>query len=210
MDHTKISNFLQDNGTDWLVWIKNTPTASHMGGVWERQIRSARNILSSLLKTHGRSLNDEALSTLMAEVEAVMNFRPLTVELLSNGNSLNLISPSNLLRMKSKVAMPSPGEFERADIYCCKCWRRVQHISDEFWNEWRKEFLVTLQQSHKWSANRRNFQTGNIVLLKDKFQHRNHWSMAQIIKTYSDVNGNIRNVKIQIGTRSNVDNRILD
>ena len=146
----------------------------------------------------------------MAEVEAVMNFRPLTVELLSNGNSLNLISPSNLLRMKSKVAMPSPGEFERADIYCCKCWRRVQHISDEFWNEWRKEFLVTLQQSHKWSANRRNFQTGNIVLLKDKFQHRNHWSMAQIIKTYSDVNGNIRNVKIQIGTRSNVDNRILE
>ena len=210
MDHTKISNFLQDNGTDWLVWIKNTPTASHMGGVWERQIRSARNILSSLLKTHGRSLNDEALSTLMAEVEAVMNFRPLTVELLSNGNSLNLISPSNLLRMKSKVAMPSPGEFERADIYCCKRWRRVQHISNEFWNQWRKEFLVTLQRSHKWSANRRNFQTGDIVLLKDEFQHRNHWPMAQIIKTYSDVNGNIRNVKIQIGTRSNVDNRILE
>ena len=101
MDHTKISNFLQGNGTDWLVWIKNTPTASHMGGVWERQIRSARNILSSLLKTHGRSLNDEALSTLMAEVEAVMNSRPLTVELLSNGNSLNPINPSNLLMIKS-------------------------------------------------------------------------------------------------------------
>ena len=114
MDHTKISNFLQGNGTDWLVWIKNTPTASHMGGVWERQIRSARNILSSLLKTHGRSLNDEALSTLMAEVEAVMNSRPLTVELLSDGNSLNPISPSNLLTMKSKIVMPPPGEFGRA------------------------------------------------------------------------------------------------
>ena len=134
MDHTKISNFLQGNGTDWLVWIKNTPTASHMGGVWERQIRSARNILSSLLKTHGRSLNDEALSTLMAEVEAVMNSRPLTVELLSDGNSLNPISPSNLFPMKSKVVMPPPDEFGRADIYCRKHWRRVQHISDEFWN----------------------------------------------------------------------------
>ena len=168
MDHTKISNFLQGNGTDWLVWIKNTPTASHMGGVWERQIRSARNILSSLLKTHGRSLNDEALSTLMAEVEAVMNSRPLTVELLSDGNSLNPISPSNLLPMKSKVVMPPPGEFGRADIYCRKRWRRVQHISDEFWNRWQKEFLVTLQQSHKWGTNRRNFQTGDIVLLKEK------------------------------------------
>ena len=58
-----------------------------MGGVWEQQIHSARNILSSLLKTHGRSFNDEALSTLMAEVEAVMNSRPLTVELLSDGIS---------------------------------------------------------------------------------------------------------------------------
>ena len=183
MDHTKISNFLQDNETDWLVWIKNTPTASHMGGVWERQIRSARNILSSLLKTHGRSLNDEALSTLMAEVEAVMNSRPLTVELLSDGNSLNPISPSNLLTMKSKVVMPPPGEFGRADICCCKCWRSVQHISDEFWKQWRKEFLVTLQPQ-KWSTDRRNFQTGDIVLLKDEFQGRNHWPMAQIIKTY--------------------------
>ena len=117
----------------------------------------------------------------MAEAEAVMNFRPLTVELLSNGNSLNLISPSNLLTMKSKVAMPSPGEFERADIYCCKCWRRVQHISDKFWNQWRKKFLVTLQRSHKWSTNRRNFQTGDIVLLKHEFQHRNHGSNNQDI-----------------------------
>ena len=38
MDHKKIEHFLQDNGTDWLTWNKNTPTASHMGGVWEGQI----------------------------------------------------------------------------------------------------------------------------------------------------------------------------
>ena len=210
MDHTKISNLLQDNGTDWLVWIKNTPTASHMGGVWERQIRSARNSLSFLLKIHGRSLNEEVLSTLMAEVEAIMNSRPLTVEPLGDGNSLNPISPSNLLTMNSKVVMPPPGGFGRADIYNRKHWRRVRHISDKFWNRWRKEFLVTWQQSHKWSTNRRNFQTGDIVLLKDEFQHRNHWSMAQIIEAYPDVNGNIQNVKIRIGTRSNVDNRILE
>ena len=141
---------------------KKHPTASHMGGVWEPQTRSARNILSSLLKTHGRSLNDEALSTLMAEVEAVMNSRPLTVELLSDGNSLNPISPSNLLTMKSKVVMPPPGEFGRADIYCHKRWRRVHHISDEFWKRWQKEFLVTLQQSHKWSKIEETFKQGTL------------------------------------------------
>ena len=91
-----------------------------MGGVWEQQIKSARKILSSLLKTHGTSLNGEAGTTLMTEVEAVLNFRPLMTELLSDGNSLNLISPSNILTMKTKVVMPPPGEFGRADIYCHK------------------------------------------------------------------------------------------
>ena len=70
----------------------------------------------------------------MTEVEAVMNFRPLTLEQLSDGNSLNSIILSSLLTMKSKVVISTSGEFEKADIYCHKRWRGVQHISDEFWN----------------------------------------------------------------------------
>ena len=41
-----------------------------MGGVWERQIRTARNILSVLLDQCGSQLNDESLPTFMTEVEA--------------------------------------------------------------------------------------------------------------------------------------------
>ena len=89
---------------------------------------TARNILSWLLKTHRRRLNNEALSTLMTEVEAVMNSRPLTLELLSDGNSLNSISLSNLLTMKSKVVMSPSGEKSR--YLLSKRWRRVQHISE--------------------------------------------------------------------------------
>ena len=44
-----------------------------MGGVWYQKIKSARNILSSQFITHETSLNDEALSTLMADLEAVLN-----------------------------------------------------------------------------------------------------------------------------------------
>ena len=65
-------------------------------------------------------LNNEALWTLMAEVEAILNSQPLTVELLSDDNNANPTSPSNLLSMKSKVIMPPPDEFSRPDIYCRK------------------------------------------------------------------------------------------
>ena len=181
-----------------------------MGGVRERQIKSARNILSSLLKTDGTSLNVEALTTLMTEVEAVFNSPPLTTELLSDGNSLNPICPSNILTMKSKVVMPPPGEFGRADIYCRKQWRRVQHITEEFWNRWRKEFLVTLQQCQKWSKNKRNFQIGDIVLLKDNSHHRNHWPMARIVEISSDKHDDIRNVTLKFGSYSNCGSTLLE
>ena len=87
-----------------------------MGSVWERQIRSVRKILESLLKTHGASLSDESLQTLLVEVEAIKNSRPLTTNLLSDANSLIPLSPINLLTMKSKVVMPPPGVFSTPDI----------------------------------------------------------------------------------------------
>ena len=51
--------------------------ASHMGGVWERQIRSVRNFLASPLESHGTHLDDESLRTFMVEAEAIVNCRPL-------------------------------------------------------------------------------------------------------------------------------------
>ena len=50
-----------------MRWIRNPPAASHIGGIWERQIRSAHAILSSFLLTHGNSLDKESLLTLVAE-----------------------------------------------------------------------------------------------------------------------------------------------
>ena len=133
MNHNQIAQYLQTHGADWITWTKNPPTASHMGGVWERQIRTARCILNALLKTYGRSLNDEALHMLLVEVEAIVNSRLLTVETINDVSSYIPLSPSHLLSMKSKVVLPPPGSFTPADLYSRKRWRRVQHISNEFW-----------------------------------------------------------------------------
>ena len=49
----KIQSCMEGIGGDWIKWHKNPPLASHMGGVWERQIRSVCAILASMFKTHG-------------------------------------------------------------------------------------------------------------------------------------------------------------
>ena len=120
MDHVKIGEFLQQNSSEW-VWLKRKPPlASNMGGVSERQIKTARNILNSLLKTHGSSLTDESLQTLLTEVEAIVNSHPLTTDVVNDVTSLVPLSPINLLTIKSRVVMPPPGVFTSADMYCRK------------------------------------------------------------------------------------------
>ena len=169
-----------------------------MGGVWERQILSARNIVMSLLVTHGRSLNDESLRTLFAETEAILNSRPLTVQTLGDVKSEQPLSPNNILTMKTKVVMPPPGEFVRADEFNRRRWRRVQHIANEFWQRWRKEFLSTLQSRQKWNENRRDFVIGDIVLLKIDASC-NQWPMAKVVQVHKDSEGVVRSVRLLAG-----------
>ena len=137
------------NSAYWIQCKRNPTLASHMCGVWERQIQSARNILSSLMKTHGASLDEESLNTLFIEVEGIANSIPLVVETINDVNSQAALLPSHTLSMKSQVVMTLTGVFGTPDINCRKRWRRVQHISNEFWSRWRKEFLATLQDRQK-------------------------------------------------------------
>ena len=186
MDDDRIKTELLKSNIDWTL---SPPAASHFGGVWERQIRSIRSILSVLIKEHGNRLNDEALRTLLCETEAIINSRPLTVETLSDPCSLLPLTPMTLLTGKSKVVLPPPGKFQRTDLYCKRRWRQVQHLANEFWKRWRNEFLQGLQSRHKWSRKKRNFKEGDVVLLKDKSLARNQWSMAKVVDTKADDHG---------------------
>lgn len=58
-----------------IDWHCNPPTAKHMGGAWERLIRSTRDILRALAKE--QLLTDAQLLALMTEVETILNDRSI-------------------------------------------------------------------------------------------------------------------------------------
>ena len=130
MDHEKIKSSLLKEQCDWITLKMNVPSASHMGGVWERQIRTVRIALSSFLQHNSEQIDDESLRTLMCEAEAIVNSSPLTVNQLTDPDSPEPLTPSHLLIMKSKVLLSAPGKFESADMYARKRWRRVQHLAN--------------------------------------------------------------------------------
>ena len=53
----------------------------------------------------------KSLQTLLTEVEAIVNFRLLTTDVVNDVISLLTLSSISLLRMKSRVVIPPPGDF---------------------------------------------------------------------------------------------------
>ena len=198
MDHTRIQDFLQLHGGEWLVWKFNPPKASHMGGVWERQIKSVRSVLSYLLMKHGEMINDETFRTFLCEAECIVNSRPLTYETLGDPQSPLPLSPMNLLSLKSKIVTQPPGEFDNdANLYCRKYWKRVQYLTNQFWLRWKKEYLVTLQERVKWKKPCRNTKVGDIVLLIEGGMFRNNWGMAIVTGVKQSNDNLVRSVTIR-------------
>ena len=202
MDHERVKSQLLKENCDWFEFKMNVPTASHMGGVWERQIRTVRNVLDALLRNNGAQLDDESLRTLMCEAEAIVNGRPLTVDSLNDPDSLTPLTPSHILTMKSKIVLSPPGVFQYADKYCRSRWRRVQHLANEFWCRWRKEYLLSLQQRQKWTKSRRNISLNDIVIIKDENAARNQWQLARVVAAYPSNDGCVRKVQLALGNRS--------
>ena len=197
IDTNKVKTEMLRLNCDWSENRFNVPSASHMGGVWERQIRSVRSVLSALLERNGTQLNDEALRTFMCEAEAIINSRPLTV---TSSDSVEALTPNHLLTMKSKIVLPPPGVFQSADQYSRKYWRRVQHLVNEFWCRWRKEFIHSLQERVKWTRPKKNLIAGDIVIIKEDNTPRNQWRLARVMEGKPDKDGLVRKVKLLVGT----------
>ena len=138
------------------------------------------------------------------------NCKLSTADTISDPQSLTPLSPSNLLTMKRKVIMAPPGSFVRHDLYNRRQWRRMQHLADEFWSRWRKEFMSTLQARSKWTTEKRNFKINDIVLIQPDVA-RNSWPMGRIFKINKDENSIVRSVKLLISDKvSSVTSRILE
>ncbi|XP_067941083.1 uncharacterized protein [Watersipora subatra] len=196
---TNFVGAVQDLTEKGVIEFKlNPPSASHMGGVWERMIRTARNVLQSLLKSHSDRLDTSHLRTLMYEVMAIINSRPLSVVTEEDMP----LSPNMLLTMKSDVTLPPPGSFDESDMYSRKRWRAVQHIANVFWKRWKTEYLSQLHSRQKWvHKTTNNIAVGDIVLIKDDQTTRNVWLKGRVSDCYTSQDGQIRSAKVLLGNR---------
>ena len=180
-----------------VKWRFNPPSASHHGRVWERCIRSTRKILQAILKE--QTICDESLATLMCEVEAIMNGRPLT-KVSDDPRDLEALTPNHLLLLQSGPTLP-PGVFTKEDTYSRRRWRQVQYLADVFWRRWIREYLPSLQARQKWIQEHRNLQPNDIVLIVDDTAPQSSWPLGRVVGVYyNSGDGLVRSAKVK--TRS--------
>ncbi|XP_038062679.1 uncharacterized protein LOC119733173 [Patiria miniata] len=188
LNEQKIGDYLHQRGIEWQF---NPPTASHMGGVWERMIRSIRKILKNLLQE--QVVCDEVLLTVMAEVEAILNARPLT-QLSLDPRDDEPLTPNHLLLMRPSFNAP-PGVFVKEDGYGRRRWRQAQFLADQFWRRWKREYLPLLQQRQKWTQPRRDLEVNDLVLVAADNEPRGQWPLGRVMQVYPDKEGRVRQVE---------------
>lgn len=176
-----------------IQWTFNPPGGSHHGGVWERQIRTVRQLLFNLVGQ--QTLTDESLQTLLCEVEAIINGRPIT-KVSDDPLDLEALTPNHLLLMKSKPELP-PTVTRETDPYVRQRWRQVQYMTDLFWRRWVKEYLPQLQRRQKWMQPQRNLQVGDLVLIVDATVPRNYWLLGRVLRVRTDGKGFVRSAEVK-------------
>ena len=196
LDEEKIRRFSLEKEVEWKF---NPPHASNMGGIWERQIRTIRKILSSLLNKHADKLTDEVLETLFCEVENMINSRPLT-KLSEDVTDMSTLSPNQLLILNDELT-DFPGNFNENDVYKQR-WKFIQYLSNQFWKRWLREYIPELQRRSKWCSKQENIKVGDVVLLKEENTPRFLWPLGLIIQVKEGRDKLVRTVKVK--TRSTV------
>lgn len=78
---------------------------------------------------------------------------------------LDPLTPSNashILTMKSKVVMPPPGDFQKADVYLRKRWKRVQYLFKRILVKMEKGIRSTSTAKGQMEQPKEEFRKGRL------------------------------------------------
>ncbi|XP_062704139.1 uncharacterized protein LOC134286530 [Aedes albopictus] len=175
-------------------WVFNPPGTPHMGGAWERMVRSIKTAVETAFNNN-RKLDDEALVTFMVEAESIVNSRPLTyLPLTSEENEA--ITPNHfLLGNSSGVRQPIAEATDPAEALRSS-WHQLQHQLDVFWRRWIREYLPTLTKRPKWCGEVDPIAEGQLVLVVGEGR-RNEWTRGRVVQAIKGTDGRIRQAIIQ-------------
>ena len=183
-----------------IRWYHSTSRSPSHNGVCEAAVKMIKKPLYNSL--NGRTLTVNEFTTLLTDVEACVNSRPLGAisESPDDGNVI-VLTPNHLLH--GKTLKPIPTEIHRGvekskrDKSLAEKWKERKTIIENFWNAWKKEYLTDLRKYHNTIQKRENIKVDSLCLVLTEKVTRRHWPIAAVNKLLYGRDGLVRSVEVR-------------
>ncbi|XP_029162186.1 uncharacterized protein LOC114933775 [Nylanderia fulva] len=169
------SDLNQFCANEGICWEFIPPNAPHFGGLWEAAVKSAKHHLTRIVgQAH---LNFEELQTVLSEIEAILNSRPIT-PLSEDPNDLYYLSPGHFLA----PTMATRGATSTALL--------AQMGSSEY--------LGSLQERSKWKQNSGiQLRVNQLVLVKQQNLPPLQWAIGRVLEIHPGSDNVVRTATIK-------------
>jgi hypothetical protein len=157
----------------------------------------------ALIKTIGRAkLKYEELQTILVEIEATINSRPITY-CYDDGEEGQALTPAHFLIGKRLTSLPEISINQNMETELTKIWKRKQQIQNSFEIRWKKEYLMDLHNFHQRKQPKEgpSFEVNDVVIIADDNLRKQRWKLGKIVQVIHGRDGKIRTclVKNELG-----------
>lgn len=196
-NHPEVQAYLSDMRVEWRF---NLPKAPWWGGFFERMVGSAKQCLRKVLGN--ASLTFDELVTVLAEIEATLNCRPLTYEYNEVGEEV--LTPSHLVYGRRINGIPDeviePDDIGSEQDSCRKRFQNMSLKLAHFWERWRREYLTDLREYHRVCRSRQGndvVRVRDVVTVYEDGKKRNQWKMAVVEELIKGRDGVVRGARVR-------------
>lgn len=193
---SEVQNVANQLASESITWNFIPPKAPNFGGIWEAGVKSFKFHLKRVL--NNTLLTYESFSTVLAQIESILNSRPLS-PLSMDPNDLNPLTPSHLLIGHSLSALPDV-DYMRVPENRLSMHKRNQQIIQHYWSRWYREYISELQTRVKWKQNYKQLlQTGTLVLVKEDNLPPQLWKLGRVLQVHPGSDGVVRVATLKVG-----------
>lgn len=144
-----------------------------------------------LIKVIGSQiLTYEELYTVLAQIESLLNSRPLYCLSCDPSEPLSL-TPAHFLTGEPLKHLPTRDlENQPSNLVTRK--HLLDSLVQSYWKRWHTEYLANLQMSQKWNTPSLPIKVGMVVVLMKENVPPLHWPLGIVENVYPSPDGVVR------------------
>ena len=189
----EISLFCSVQNIQWRFIPEHAP---HFGGLWEAAVKTFKSHLRRVVGNV--KLTFEELTTVLSQIEACLNSRPLVALPLAD-DGVEALTPGHFLVGRPLEALPDPALTYRS-ISILSRWHLCQALVRHLWQRWSADYLDSFKRTSKWHNPSRNLRVGDVVILREDNVIPARWPLARVVTAHAGSDGLVRVVSVKTST----------